>query len=523
MARPFYRILQIATIVIFVFLLFSILGIFKQDTWDINSVYHILGALKNTISDGLYFSLATISCGGPEQEYGVGYFLGIGRIDVQVAVYGNMFKSALEPMVFQFLNQSFSITFNPSYHGYSYDGGLEVVYNSLNDMFDGIPNYTTVVVDGTPEMINLPPIFNLFGGEGLTILENFYKLLLILFLVLAVVYFIMFLGRADIKYSLLSGICTLAPLLLAVFETLLLTLINFILSLFAGVEDFDFATVSQTIENALPQINFRDTTLLSKSISSSVLVMGFFMYVYFELTFQTAYVGRVTQPSIQRTKRLERQLTIIGEQSLLLELEKEKQMRETGLRSAITGKAEGEKKVTIKSFFTGEGLSSIRDMLERREREREKERLEEVSSDTRRLNSYTRRLFEVDSEAKKTLTAAGSAPTQRNMISSTLLNMGFRLLFLFLLTIVIINPILFFQVFGVPEIISQSVGFNSPEAIITVIIPIALLFPVVSFVIRVSKKYQLTQIMKKREEQSDFLRRLSELREIESAEVVSED
>lgn len=513
MARPFFRILQIATIVLFVWIFILIIGIFAPSTWNIGSLTHILGALKNIISNGLYFSLATITCGGgPSASYGVGTFFG--SMNFNPPLYYDWFLNGLEPMVFQFLNQIFHITWNPSYYNLGPDVGLPVNYKSVQDMVNG---YTDL-----PSGLEVPAIYNLFTGDLATMIENLYQLLFILFLVLAVIYFLMFLGKSDIKYSLLSTMATLAPLLLALFEILFFQLIQFIFSLFAG-GGFDAASAFDSVENALPPINFVDETLLEKTLTWPVFMMAFFVYAFLELCFQTSYVGRVTQPSIQRTKRLERQLTIIGEQSLLLELEKEKQMRETGMRSTFTKKVEGERKITLKSFFTGDGISSIKEMLERREREKEKERLEEVSSDTRRLNRYTSRLFEVDNEAKHTLTAAGSAPSQKNMIASTLVNMGFRLLFLFGLTLVCANPILFFRVFNVPAIIEESVGFGAPEAIITVLVPIALLFPVISFLIRTAKRYQLTQIMKNREEESDFLRRLSELREIEAQEMLGED
>jgi hypothetical protein len=98
--------------------------------------------------------------------------------------------------------------------------------------------------------------------------------------------------------------------------------------------------------------------------------------------------------------------------------------------------------------------------------------------------------------------------------------MGIRLGALLGLVIVVANPIWLYSVFNIPPVIAQSYSITTPEAVLTALVPIALLFPVVAFIIRTYKRVQLTKFKSQREEQSALLKHISELREMEEAETI---
>jgi hypothetical protein len=296
-------------------------------------------------------------------------------------------------------------------------------------------------------------------------------------------------------------------------------LIQYMLSMF-GVPSSWYTPFFSTYLPDMPIVNDYTTSTI---LTGSAFWSAFFIYCCAELSFQTSYVAKVTQPSIERERRLKSQVSILGEKSLEFELEKQKKIQEdrAAIASGTKKEEEVKKRVTLKSFFTGGGFDAIREMISNREQARERERLEEVSSDTRRLNTYISRLFEVDKTARESLTAIGSRPSQTNMVSSTFLNMGIRLGALLGLVIVVANPIWLYSVFNIPPVIAQSYSITTPEAVLTALVPIALLFPVVAFIIRTYKRVQLTKFKSQREEQSALLKHISELREMEEAETIA--
>nr|MDO8119497.1 hypothetical protein [Candidatus Sigynarchaeota archaeon] len=392
----------------------------------------------------------------------------------------------LQPVLFQYLNVIFHMTD---------DNGNLIRYTSYNDLMGSI--------------------FTNMGGQFFTIVSQIYSMLFLLCIIVSVLYMLIFIVRCDIKYSLYSALSLIAPIILAVFPSLIKNILYMVsVPPEAYVPFFD--EYFPTISFLKPEIN--DTIIpFSQFFTHPSLWLAFFMYFYLETTFQTSYVARVTTPSIERTRRLETQLLVLGEQSHVLEEEREELQRQKALQSA-RAESESNERITLKSFFSGAGIEVIRELVERRERQREREQLEEVSSDTRRLDTYVRRLMEVDKAARKSLTAAGSTPNTQGMVLSTFVNMCTRLGILFLFVFVVCNPGLVFSVFRMPNIVINSVEFVSLETIVTVLVPIALLFPVVAFGIRTYKRYQLTVYNMRRQEESALLKRLSELRSIEEEE-----
>jgi hypothetical protein len=486
MARVFLWVMLAITAVLFFAAFSLVVGAFNAaSAWHVSSLPLILGAIKNVFSYFLYFGLAIASS--------YIYLLG------PPSVYQNLMQNTAQPLIFQFLDITFHMT--------SVTGNV-VSYSSLNDMLSG------------PQ-----PIFSLLAGQGLEILKEGYFLVLLLCLFLAVVYFLIFLGKGDIKYSVYSVVSMISPIIIVYIPGMIVQILQ-ILAIPDRMGAVKWASFLVIFHQYLPAVTFTNDSTTANHVPvnltfflQDVFWYALLVYLYLEASFQAAYVARVTQPSIERTRRLQGQIAILEASTSTSEAERE-QALVPGEAAPDASGAE-KRRLNLKNFFTGGGIDMIRQLLERREREREQERLQEVSSDTQRLNSYISRLFEVDTTARQTLTATGSAPSSKNMVSSTLLNVALRIVFISLLVYLIANPPLLAAVFNFGPAITQSVAFEQPEAIITMLIPIALLFPVIAFAIRTYKRYRLTILKNKREADSEMLRRISELRAIEEAETVA--
>ncbi len=470
-SKAFLYLMQVVTIGTFIVAFVSLFSVFSPGTWQIGSLFRTLGAFKNFFSYFAYMVMAMVGMGG------------MGVFRMTSVVYIQAYDKILEPVLFQYLNVIFHMTD---------DQGALIRYTSYDDVMGSI--------------------FGHLQGQFFTIVSEIYFMLFLICIIIAVLYMLIFVVRGDIKFSLYSSLSLVVPVILAVFPSLIKNILYMVsVPPEAYVPFFDQYFPATDLLN--PEI--RESTLSFENFFTNPGVwLAFFIYLYLEASFQTSYVARVISPSIERTRRLENQLAVLGEQSRVLEEEREELQRQ---KVSLASSSSGER-LTIKSFFSGAGIDAIRELVERRERQREREQLEEVSSDTRRLDTYVRRLMEVDKEARRSLTAAGSSPSTKGMVLSTFTNMGIRLGALFLLVFVASNPGLVFSVFRMPAIVINSVEFTSLETIITVLVPVALLFPVVAFGIRTYKRYQLTVYNLRRQEESALLKRLSEIRAIEEEE-----
>jgi hypothetical protein len=131
-------------------------------------------------------------------------------------------------------------------------------------------------------------------------------------------------------------------------------------------------------------------------------------------------------------------------------------------------------------------------MIEKRKLEEEEKKLVTAASKTRRLGRYIDRLFREDSEAHNTLTASSSAPRMGNLAYSTAVNFSYRVILLIFISYIIIHPRWFLlYVFNLPPAITESVAMYSPESIIILLLPIMLIFPVISQLISYIKHRNL--------------------------------
>ncbi len=238
---------------------------------------------------------------------------------------------------------------------------------------------------------------------------------------------------------------------------------------------------------------------------SPVALLAITCYIYLELAFQINYTDTVTKPSLERSERLETQLTVLRRESILITANAEKIKEEAKLRKQEMGL---EEKDSLGKFFTkgGQRLSYVREMIEKRKLEEEEKKLITAASKTRRLGRYIERLFKEDPDAEDTLTAKSSAPEAKGLAISTLTTFTYRVLLLIIISYIIIHPHWFFvNVFNLPPAITESVAMASPEVVITLLIPIILLFPVISQIISYVKHRNLIIRLKQEGRIKDIL------------------
>ncbi|MHA1111750.1 MAG: hypothetical protein ACTSRE_11655 [Promethearchaeota archaeon] len=244
-------------------------------------------------------------------------------------------------------------------------------------------------------------------------------------------------------------------------------------------------------------------------IFSPIFQIALASFLYLEFTFQLNYVYQVTSPSEKRAERLYEQIQTLkrASQEAVIHLEKiesgepteiiEEELDEEG------NVVEKTKVESVRKFLskTATGFSFIREMIDRRKLEEQTKRAIEALKDTRRLSNYLNHLFEQDPEAEQTLTAKNSAPQAGRLIRSTIIDMIFRIAGItFLVFIISKTPWIIEFIFRAPESIVNSVEMFTPEVMLTLFIPLVLMFPFISIIIRVTKMQQLRKKTKKEEE-----------------------
>ena len=228
-------------------------------------------------------------------------------------------------------------------------------------------------------------------------------------------------------------------------------------------------------------------------IMSPVIVFAIVSYIYLELAFQVNYTDTVTKPSLQRRDRLEAQLEILEREShyVTANVDKIKEEAKKRMEEIELAQQEG---IAIGKFFakTGKRFSYVKEMIEKKKLEEEEKKLVNAASKTRRLGRYIDRLFREDSEARDTLTAKSSAPRAKNLATSTIVNFTYRVGLLLVISFIIIHPKWFLgTIIQLPDAITESVAMYSPEVIIILLLPIMLIFPVISQLISFVKHRNL--------------------------------
>lgn len=335
-----------------------------------------------------------------------------------------------------------------------------------------------------PELQNIP---SLILDELQVLFNDIYLVIFQILFVIAVVYAIRAFFKSDPKYSLIA----IGSIILMIIVPLMVGGLREMFQLFNLPPDF--LNLDQMTNPLDPSLSIIPVDNFILFIASPLIVFGIISYIYIELSFQINYADTVTKPSLERSDRLNAQLNILAREShyITANIDKIKEEAKERIKEIESEQKEG---FAIGKFLakTGKRFSYVKEMIERKKLEEEEKKLITAASKTRRLGRYIDRLFREDSEARDTLTASSSAPRARNLATSTLFNFTYRVGLLLIISYIIIHPHWFLDtVIQLPDAITESVVMFSPEIIIILLLPIMLLFPVISKLISFIKHRNL--------------------------------
>ena len=344
----------------------------------------------------------------------------------------------------------------------------------LDQFFRGLLSLWFTFPNGnTPEFSEIP---DLIGQEFAVFSENFYLIAFQILIIIAIYYAIKSFLKTDPKNELrVVGSIVLmlvVPLMVFGFKDML-ELFNVTLPYLEDLPD----PLNRDLLEGIPIDN------IFQFFASPVILLAIASYIYLEMAFQINYTFTVTKPSLERSYRLEAQLSVLQSESYYITANVDKIKEEAKKRKQ---ELKIDEKATIGKFFakTGDTFSYVKEMIERKKLEEEEKKLITAASKTRRLGRYIHRLFQEDSEARDTLTARSSAPKPKSLIISTIINFIFRVGLLIIISFIIIHPRWFMEnVFNLPPAIMESVAMFSPEVIIILLVPLILIFPVISKII----------------------------------------
>lgn len=334
----------------------------------------------------------------------------------------------------------------------------------------------------TPALADIP---DLILSEVQGLFGDLYLFVFQILIVVAIIYAIRAIFKSDPKYNFIAiGSIILMMIIPLMVEGLRKMLLLLTLK-FQYLED-----MTNPVSPSLSTIPLDNFFLF---ITNPIIVFGIISYIYLELAFQINYTDTVTKPSLERSDRLEAQLKILARESHYITANVDK-IKEEAKKKREELEAEQKEGLAIGKFFakTGTRFSYVKEMIERKKLEEEEKKLVTAASKTRRLGRYIDRLLREDPEARDTLTASSSAPSSRNLLTSTIVNFTYRVVSLLIISYIIIHPHWFLgTVIQLPDAITESVAMYSPEVIIILLLPITVLFPVISQLISFVKHRSL--------------------------------
>ena len=345
---------------------------------------------------------------------------------------------------------------------------LEHFFRGLLSLWFTFPNGTT------PDIGEIP---NLLGQELAVLNENIYLIAFQILIIISIIYAIKAFLTTNPKNDLIAVgsivLMLVIPLMVFGFKDMLDLFNVYIQYLEELPYPLDISLVEIPIDNVF------------LFFSSPVILLAITSYIYLEMAFQINYTYTVTKPSLERSHRLEAQLTILQSESHYITANVDK-IKEEAKKRREELMIEDKTTMGISGFFakTGERFSYVKEMIKKKKLEEEEKKLITAASKTRRLGRYIQRLFQEDFEARDTLTAKSSAPKPQSLVVSTIINFVFRVSLLVIISFIIIHPKWFMEhIFHLPPAIVESVVMYSPETIIILLVPLMLIFPVISKVI----------------------------------------
>lgn len=337
---------------------------------------------------------------------------------------------------------------------------------------------------GSPSLTDIP---NLMFDEVGVFFGDLYLFAFQILFVVSVIYAIRSFFKSDPKNHLVALGSIIMMMILPLMVRGLRDMLDLFNIHFSYIDEMAAANPLDGSLFEIPLDNF------FQFIVSPVIVFGIISYIYLELAFQINYTDTVTKPSLERSDRLEAQLKILARESHFITANVDKIKEEAKKRIEEIEKEQKEG-LAIGKFFarTGKRFSYVKEMIEKRKLEDEEKKLITAASKTRRLGRYVERLFREDKEARDTLTASSSAPRAGNLAVSTVINFIYRVGLLLIISFIIIHPHWFLDtIIQLPPAITESVVMFSPEVIIVLLLPIVIIFPVISQLISYVKHRNL--------------------------------
>lgn len=237
------------------------------------------------------------------------------------------------------------------------------------------------------------------------------------------------------------------------------------LGLIESIPSFYFDSLSDSVVN-LDFISF---------ISNPIFLAAFFTFLFLEITYLTSYNYAVAKPALERERAIEQQLS---------------ELQELGERSTESLEAKAElHSISIRRFFSSEAFDFMREVIERGVYDKEAQARMASFRDYQRLQTYLEDLYVKDPEAKISLTAKGSLPSSSRLAKASLIGTSYRVLMVFLLILLCFSPLLFFDLlsFIFPSLITSYLEIGTLAAVIVLVIPLVLLFPVIGTVIKMRR------------------------------------
>jgi hypothetical protein len=454
------------SILLLVLLIFMLGTIYDNKIFNIFSVFSLLGQIRDILSFLIYIAVYYII-------YGLA--MGVGSL---FALFG-------------------SANFN-----YNFFGNLvnQVVNNVIGGWFY-LP-----AEDGTAMIA--PSVSEALAGATAVFTDIRADLYIVVLQVLVAIMFFYAL-RASLTNNPADSIKTVTLINFVIIIPLFFNQLTNVISIFIPTGNITFLSNILSQELLLDDI-FVDITALSfgEFITSNIFLVALFMFLYLEFVFQVSYIDKVTAPSIEREERLSRQIEVMKVESMkaisrikaVEEKKRENKLLQQARMTQEDMEAEKEKKkrLSLRTMMSEKGqagFSFISELIEKKKLEREEERMMDAMRDTRKVSNYLEKLFQQDPEAKNTLTAKTSAPSATRLIVSTFVSLGSRIIIIVLLTWACVHPYFIFNLIS-PDSIANSVELQTYEAVLSVLIPVLLVIPFISTIIKISKHAKLQEILK---------------------------
>jgi hypothetical protein len=221
-------------------------------------------------------------------------------------------------------------------------------------------------------------------------------------------------------------------------------------------------------------------------VTNPIFLAAFFMFLFLEVTYLTAYNYEIGKPALEREKIIARQmegLERLGEHATV----------------GLEAKAELHS-ISIRRFFSSEAFDFMREVIDKGVYDKETQARMANFRDFQQLQVYLEDLYIKDAEAKASLTARASLPSASKLAKASITGTGYRVLAVFLLILICFSPLLFFNILSIlPSLITPYLEIYTIAAVMVLAIPLALLFPIVGSIF---KERRMKEVVEKMEDEA---------------------